>query len=69
MGNCGGRERVYPEGANEPSQEPIIRHVEIVRGPEGEWVPQNTATRILPIDIRRKSQKGAEGTHPKKPGF
>ena len=64
MGNCGGRER-----DNEPPQTPIIRNMEIVRGVEEGWAPHNAGARILPIDIRQKSQKGKEISYPKKPGL
>lgn len=70
MGNCGGRDRVASEDEVEHKPTPV-RIVE--RGGVGTWVPTHAAARILPVDIRQKSQKGISGggdpPQPKKPGF
>ena len=67
MGNCGGRDRVASE--SEDDRRPVGRGVEVVRDGGGGWMPSHAAARILPIDIRQKSQKGAGPPPPKKPGF
>lgn len=72
MGNCGGRDRVASEDEVEHKPTPV-RIVER-GGVGGNWVPAHAAARILPVDIRQKSQKGLGGggdqpPQPKKPGF
>lgn len=68
MGNCGGRARVASE--DEDNRNPTIRNVEVINN--GGWaMPSHAAARILPVEIRRKSQKGIGevSVQPKKPGF
>jgi hypothetical protein len=63
MGNCGGRDRVASESEDDR------RPVEVVRDGGGGWMPSHAAARILPVDIRQKSQKEVVPPPPKKPGF
>ena len=70
MGNCGGRDRVASEDEVEHRSTSV--HIVERGGISGTWVPTHAAARILPVDIRQKSQKGiggGESTQPKKPGF